>query len=500
PSASGSFRTRAQAPQTGDQCATPDASYASPCALEMILVTPTVFAGDTGWRVGDLIKVEIRVKNHSATSSFSFNGLSAHVDFVLSELQLVDASNAPVAVSTSEDGAIINLTGSALPSGSNRQILTNRYSEAAPTGKIDFVGGVTGANNAVTVDANTDVLIGSFYVRVKTNPGSDGTYTLTLRAQNAETNVSATDGARNSVIGDGSSVGTAGLNIMGKATNAVLPVKKTTVDLSLAVGTPVGTPVARTATRTGDTIPVALQLSNSTTGMFVRNATSIDAAISFDTTKFTLVKANETGDDSKVSVLANADDATVADITGATADALVSATAQTEGRKYTENGTTGTVTLKLDSATAIAFSGTAATKTVGTIFLRPRYNTASQNVTIVSGSIIGIRDNSSMGFQLDVTATAATSPVTVTTTTVNLTMVPTLPSPIRVGDAIPVALKIAPTDARYVNHIETTITFDATQFQLVQDGTTTYTPVTQTTGAAVSLTGSALTTTGTGAV
>ena len=176
PSASGSFRTRAQAPQTGDQCATPDASYASPCALEMILVTPTVFAGDTGWRVGDLIKVEIRVKNHSATSSFSFNGLSAHVDFVLSELQLVDASNAPVAVSTSEDGAIINLTGSALPSGSNRQILTNRYSEAAPTGKIDFVGGVTGANNAVPVDANTDVLIGSFSVRVKTNPSGNPNY------------------------------------------------------------------------------------------------------------------------------------------------------------------------------------------------------------------------------------------------------------------------------------------------------------------------------------
>ncbi|NDF39508.1 MAG: hypothetical protein EB140_11370 [Proteobacteria bacterium] len=271
PSASGSFRTRAQAPQTGDQCATPVANWTSPdpCGLEMTLVTPTVFAGDSGWRVGDTITVEIRVKNHSATAQ-KFNGLSAHVDFVLSELQLVDASNAPVAVSTSEDGAIINLTGSALPSGSNRQILTNRYSEAAPTGKIDFVGGVTGANNAVTVDANTDVLIGSFYVRVKTNPGSDGTYTLTLRAQNAETNVSATDGARNSVIGDGSSVGTAGKNIMGKATSAVLTVKKTTVNLSLAVGTP----VARTVTRTGDTIPVALQLSNST-GMFVRNATSI---------------------------------------------------------------------------------------------------------------------------------------------------------------------------------------------------------------------------------
>ncbi|NBT20473.1 MAG: hypothetical protein EBT00_17135, partial [Proteobacteria bacterium] len=207
---------------------------------------------------------------------------------------------------------------------------------------------------------------------------------------------------------------------MGQATSAVLTVKKTTVNLSLAVGTP----VARTVTRTGDTIPVALQLSNST-GMFVRNATSIDAAVSFDTTKFTLVKANETGDDSKVSVSEGADNATVADITSAPADALASATAQTAGRQYTVSGNTGTVTLKLDSATAIAFSGTAATQTVGTIYLRPRYNTASQNVTIVSGSIIGIRAGQNMGFQLDVTATTPSSAVPVTTTTVNLTMVPT---------------------------------------------------------------------------
>ncbi len=494
PSSSGSFRTRAQAPLTGDQCASPDPNYASPCALEMVLVPAATPAGDAGWRVGDLIKVDIRVKNHSATSSFSFNGLSAHVDFVLSELQLVNASKTPVPVSTPSggstnvDGAIIDLTGSSLPNAnSERQILKNYYSEVDTKGKIDFEAGVTDIANAVTVAANTgDVLIGSFYVRVKTNPGSDANYTLTLRAQNAVTDVSATDGARNSVIGDGSSVGTAGKNIMGQATSAVLTVKKTTVNQSLAVGTP----VARSATRTGDTIPVALQLSNSA-NMFVRNATSIDAAVSFDTTKFTLVKADENGDDSKVSVAVDADNATVADITGATAHALASATFQTAGLKYTENGTTGTVTLKLDSATAIAFNGTAATKTVGTIYLRPRYNTAAQDVTIVAGSIIGIRAGQNMGFQLDVTATAATSPVTVTTTTVNLTMVPTLTSPIRVGDAIPVALKIAPTDARYVNRIETTIFFDATQFQLVQDGTTAYTPVTN--GASVSLDGSALT-------
>lgn len=343
PAASGSFRTRAQAPQTGDQCATPVANWTSPdpCALEMILVTPTVFAGDSGWRVGDLIKVEVHVINHSATAQ-KFNGLSAHVDFVLSEFQLVNVSKTPVPVSTPSggstnvDGNIIDLTGG-LPSA-GQQILKNYYSEVGTKGKIDFEAGVTDIANAVTVAANNgDVLIGSFYVRVKTNPTSNMDYTLTLRAQNAAT--TGDDTYRNSVIGDGSSVGTAGLNIMGKATSAVLTVKKTTVDLSLAVGMP----VAPSVTRTGDTIPVKLQISNSA-GMFVRNATSIDAAVSFDTTKFTLVNANETGDDSKVSVTANADGATVADITGATADALVSATAQSAGRKYTESGTTGTVT------------------------------------------------------------------------------------------------------------------------------------------------------------
>ncbi|MBU6150045.1 MAG: hypothetical protein KGR25_01235, partial [Chloroflexi bacterium] len=198
PAASGSFRTRAQAPQTGDQCATPDANFANPCALEMVLVTPAVFAGDSGWRVGDLIKVEIRVKNHSATEQ-KFNGLSAHVDFVLSELQLVNASKTPVAVSTPSggstnvDGAIVDLTGG-LPSA-GQQILKNYYSEVGTKGKIDFEAGVTDIANAVIVAATTgDVLIGSFYVRVKTNPVSDANYTLTLRAQNAVTDVAATDG------------------------------------------------------------------------------------------------------------------------------------------------------------------------------------------------------------------------------------------------------------------------------------------------------------------
>ena len=200
---SGPVRTRAAAPQSDDQCATPVATWTSPdpCGLEMVLVTPTVFAGDSGWRVGDLIKVEVHVINHSATAQ-KFNGLSAHVDFVLSELQLVNASKTPVAVSapsggsTSVNGAIIDLIGG-LPSA-GFQVLKNYYSEVDTNGKIDFEAGVTNIADSVTVPANTgDVLIGSFYVRVKTNPVSDANYTLTLRAQDAAT--SGNNQYRNSV-------------------------------------------------------------------------------------------------------------------------------------------------------------------------------------------------------------------------------------------------------------------------------------------------------------
>ncbi|NBT20472.1 MAG: hypothetical protein EBT00_17130, partial [Proteobacteria bacterium] len=147
PAASAPVRTRAQAPQTGDQCTATDSNYTTPCALEMILVPEATPQGDAGWRVGDTIKVEIRVKNHSSTAQ-KFNGLSAHVDFVLSELQLVDEYKAPVATSTpvnsstNVDGAIINLTDSALPS-TGRQVLKNYYSQVGSTGKIDFEAGVT---------------------------------------------------------------------------------------------------------------------------------------------------------------------------------------------------------------------------------------------------------------------------------------------------------------------------------------------------------------------
>jgi hypothetical protein len=68
-----------------------------------------------------------------------------------------------------------------------------------------------------------------------------------------------------------------------------------------------------------------------------------------------------------------------------------------------------------------------------------------------------------------------------------------LPGTIRVGDAIPVDIKITPTDARYVNRIKTQVTFDKRLFQVVEDGTTSYTPVSVDTGAPVSLSGSTLT-------
>ena len=79
---SGAVRTRAQVP--ADACPSPTPSptdfYSPECPLEMKLVTsfasPTPTGGESDYRVGDVVKVEIRVVNHdTASPSFSFNGV-----------------------------------------------------------------------------------------------------------------------------------------------------------------------------------------------------------------------------------------------------------------------------------------------------------------------------------------------------------------------------------------------------------------------------------------
>ncbi|NDB22209.1 MAG: hypothetical protein EB020_15215, partial [Proteobacteria bacterium] len=366
--------------------------------------------------------------------------------------------------STNVDGAIIDLTDSALPS-TGRQVLKNYYSQVGSTGKIDFEAGVTGANNAVTVDANTDVLIGSFYVRVKTNPVSDGTYTLTLRAQNAATE--GDDQYRNSVIGDGSSVNTAGKNIMGQATSADLTVKKTTVALSIDPSyTTIGQSLASDR-RVGDIIPVDLKLTATT---IVRNATSLNAVITFPSADFVLV----TSATDAAPVSATTGVGAVINSTGFAFGTGALASAPGAANTFRVASSLPTITLKIDGA-ALALAANDV-KTVGRFYVRPKYNgdtsSATKNLTIAANPSLGIRaSDGSLGFTTTVTG-AGDFRVAVAKTTVTLSLKVADPADStrkhRTGDTIQVELQVAASDiARNATSLDATITVPSADYVLV---------------------------------
>ncbi|NBX46765.1 MAG: hypothetical protein EBT22_06090, partial [Chloroflexi bacterium] len=354
----------------------------------------------------------------ASTPTQIFNSISAHVDFKRSEFQLVDESNVPVAASSADVDTIVSLTDTALMPSADREILKNRYSETgsesdAGSGKIDFEAGNLGSG--VTVAATSgDVLIGSFYVRVKTNPVSNANYTLTLRAQNAATE--GDDQYRNSVIGDGSSVGTAGKNIMGMATNAVLPVKKTTVALSIDPSyTTIGQSLASDR-RVGDIIPVDLKLTATT---IVRNATSLNAVITFPSADFVLV----TSATDAAPVSATTGVGAVINSTGFAFGTGALASAPGAANTFRVASSLPTITLKIDGA-ALALAANDV-KTVGRFYVRPKYNgdtsSATKNLTIAANPSLGIRasDGGSLGFTTTVTG-AGDFRVAVAKTTVTL--------------------------------------------------------------------------------
>ena len=132
-------------------------------------------------------------------------------------------------------------------------------------------------------------------------------------------------------------------------------------------------------------------------------------------------------------------------------------------------------------------------KVLGTFFVRPNYNSGNADITIKASPASGIRAGTDAlvdDYNIEVTkADASQSPVTtgeggatriaVTTTTATLSLVPTLPTKLRIGDRIPVAVKILPTDARYIGHLKADIAIPAGDYAVVgfQSGAT-YTELT----------------------
>ncbi|NBT26883.1 MAG: hypothetical protein EBT09_10090 [Actinobacteria bacterium] len=340
--------------------------------------SPTPAGSETNYRVGDVVKVDIRIINHGASETFAFNGVSAHVDFDTTKVRLVTAQRTPVPVSTPASDGSTNVNGNIVSPDTaiNGFVFKNYYSIAEDgTGQVDFEAAASGDStsgySSLTVArGTTGRLIGTFYVRVLKNPTNGVDYTLTLRASNASTSDS-----RNSVVtgadpanAQTSYPGNVGYNTMAKTTNAILSVVETKVEFSLVAATP-----ASGARRVGDVVPVQIKMNPVTRTNYINTVTT---KITFDTTEFNLVTGTNTDDAGKAPIASGATNA-VKFATGANAFGIPSDGTGIAANSYAVNaGThTGTIELNITGTRQVLSASTANTTdnavVIGTIFVRP---------------------------------------------------------------------------------------------------------------------------------
>ena len=521
--------SRAAALKSWDQCATSTAtSLTCPIQMSLVATNEPPISGD-GWRVGDVINLQLKIENKENVAK-KVIALSAGMDFNPDELGLVAATSpyAPVPTTTSGVGTIFDRTSApdvlknasttaqGVTNSSTAYINKNKFKlepgDSTPgndkngtdnnnpltyqkTGKIDLDFEILGAANAISLGAadstnpSPSVIIGEISVRVQKNPSSNGTYTIKLRGPREAINDDYGDMYRNSVVLDGTNSEVIGRSILGKVVNADLSVKRTEVTVSLAVATPSLSPEGR-GHRVGDTIAVDVVAEATGTGSIARNATSMDLVINVDSSKFVLVD----GSGSDVKALATppvVKPATTNPAFGQFTSKKAGNSTTCEANNSTNNaygGASGVlankITLNLDGADGAALDLRPGTDTVkrvvGRFWVRPNYNgTADQTERItIETPIIGIREYdancaATTRFQV-ATAKNIASPagdIVVKPTTVNVKLAPDFTTQqrdvIRVGDLIKVKYLIDTTDAKYVNTIRTTITYQDTDLILV---------------------------------
>ncbi|MBU6280510.1 MAG: hypothetical protein KGN78_14830, partial [Actinomycetales bacterium] len=525
PVSTGAVGSRAAALRTYDQCSTSTATD-STCPIEMSLVAKNLPPNsDTGWRVGDVINLQLKIQNKGGVAK-KVIALSAGMDFNPDELGLVSASTpyAPVPTTTAGVGAIFDFTNAAailraasgtVGNSSTAYINANKFKlvsgdkngAIAPnvnlTGKLDLDFEILGADNAIALAASgasgDSAVIGEVSVRVQKNPDADTTYIVALRGSRAATTDANGDMYRNSVVVDGTNSDVLGRSILGKVVSAGLSVMRTKVTVSLEVATPAASPEGR-GHRVGDLIAVDVVAEATGTDAIARNATSMDLEINVDSTKFVLVDGS--GTDTKVLATAPvvkpaATDPAFGSFTSKKADNSGSCVAADATNNFYVGSSTNKITLNLDGSALDLRAGTAVKRVIGRFWVRPNYNGASadqtQQLTVGASPVIGIREYdancaSTTRFQVatDVNVTSPVGDVVVKPTTVYVKLEPQLTTNqvIRVGDLIKVKYLIDTRDAKYVNTVRTTITYNDADLILVDS---TKAPIAASTGVAVSV-------------
>jgi hypothetical protein len=448
--------------------------------LELFVAPAATPSGDLGWRVGDVIDMTVKVWNHGS-SDVSVNAIDVFIDFDKDKLQLVNntagATVTPVAPCFSScDKSVLTLGSDILPANSSTNIVENYYFEdsgAAPgyTGGINLSAGLLGTSQSIPASATKTVA--TFKLRVKQNPGDgvatqanayDTTYSVRVRNRNEST--SGLGGWRNSAIASAGGIAAAGQNIMGRATDLDVPIKRTIIALAIDPSyTSIGGSLASDR-RVGDIIPVDLKLTATT---IVRNATSLDAVITFPSADYVLV----TSDTDKTPIDANTGTGATINTAGFAFGTGANASATGAANTFSKPSSLPTITLKIDGA-ALTLSPNDE-KTVGRFYVRPTYNgdtaAAPKNLTLVATPSIGIRaSGGSLGFTTAVTG-AQPYRVAVAKTTAAISLVPGKVSDKtdrRTGDVIPVDVTLtASTLVRNMDAIDAAASFSFGDFVLV---------------------------------
>jgi|GEM_PF-4937750 len=422
-------------------------------------LVPTVVAGKTDIRVGDVVPVDLKLK--ATTIIRNMTSLDASVSFDFAKFVLVDSTGAVIAPD-STTATTLNGTGFAFGDSGTTAITDGNLHAQTTSGTTTSTITLKINGTALSKAKDNESTVVRFYVRPKDNGATTDTNNPLTLGANPTIGIRATDDS----LGFQSYVTTGATSPATGAKDYPVPVKHTKITLALVVATPAD---ATRGHRTGDTIKVDM---TATATDLARNVTSLRTTISVPKLDFVLVD----GEASKAFAIAPVLKATPESAFGSTSAGHATFDLTTDSTEEP-----GLITVAIDG-TAINLPDTTA-KVIGSFYVRPRYNgtssdPVSRDVKIGATATIGIVQPDTtngytangLGFQVEVGGTDATGAVSVKRTVVGLKLIPTPPDPLRIGDEIPVDIMVVPTDASYVNHLHTESTVTGADFQVVATG------------------------------
>ena len=343
-------------------CSSTLAAPTDACPITMKAVVATPPDGDTVFRAGDVVRVDIAL---ATVREVRVNAVQISLDFPIGDLRLVvgpsDQTAIPITPPTQPVAPVLSLASGTF--GLDAAVLWHQYIESGSgdslMGHIDLdigpalpeVGSITPA----VVVPGADTIIATAYFRVARNVAGPVARTITVRDSTGA-------GVRfGTVVLDG--VASSGLNALGPVSSGVVALGATTARFSLVPAAP----AAGIAQRIGDVVPVSLVVEPVTS---IRNARTILATGSFDLAELLLVGVPSDGSSAPPPPVAPGASSLFASSVGSVLAS--NGVAPTITTRYTEANGTGTLAVSVTGAPLTLKHGDAP-RVVATLFVRPRH-------------------------------------------------------------------------------------------------------------------------------